>query len=190
VPSSGGTARALCEDCSLHGWLTDSRRILAVFSTGAPRVRVVDTTTLTTTGVFDVAIAINRVFATPNNRWIAVGARDIVWLVPLDSGRLESPDTALIVNFRKSDVTSARIVGWSPDGQLLYSLLGLDGFRCLYAQRVDIGKRIVGEPFVVHHFHAPDRVWGSSPFSNAIVTNGFVFDQMETAASIWLRAPR
>jgi hypothetical protein len=43
----------------------------------------------------------------------------------------------------------------------------------------------------VHHFHDPDREWGSTPMGNAITPRGFIFDQVETSASIWLlnRAP-
>jgi len=43
---------------------------------------------------------------------------------------------------------------WSPDGNLLYFLSDRDGFRCLWAQRLDPAtKRPVASPFDVHHFH-------------------------------------
>jgi dipeptidyl aminopeptidase/acylaminoacyl peptidase len=43
---------------------------------------------------------------------------------------------------------------WSPDGNLLYFLSERDGFRCVWAQRLDPRtKRPRGEPFGVQHFH-------------------------------------
>ncbi len=87
-------------------------------------------------------------------------------------------------------VITGRACGWSPNGKLLYSLLGLDGFRCLYAQRFDpAGGGHLSEPFLVQHVHDPQRQWGSTPMSNAVTERGFVFDQTETASSIWLLAP-
>ena len=43
---------------------------------------------------------------------------------------------------------------WSPNGNLLYFISDRDGFRCIWAQRLDPDtKRPVGEPFDVKHFH-------------------------------------
>jgi len=70
---------------------------------------------------------------------------------------------------------------------LLYLLLDRDGFRDLYAQRIDPTRgRPIGEPFVVQHLHDPRRRWGSTPIGTAIVSNAFVFSQIEMIGSIWL----
>jgi hypothetical protein len=72
--------------------------------------------------------------------------------------------------------SAERACGWSPDGRLMYLLLERDGFRDLYAQRIDSARgRPVGEPFVVQHLHDPRRKWGSTPAGTAIVSNAFVF---------------
>jgi hypothetical protein len=90
--------------------------------------------------------------------------------------------------FERAPGSAERPCGWSPDGRLLYLLLERDGFRDLYAQRIDPARGVpVGEPFVVAHFHDPRRRWGSSSFGSAIVHNAFVFTQVETTSSIWLR---
>ena len=92
---------------------------------------------------------------------------------------------------RASTQSSAeRACGWSPDGRLLYLLLERDGFRDLYAQRIDPARGTpVGEPFIVQHLHDPRRRWGSTPFGTAIVRNAFVFNQVEMTGSIWLLNP-
>ena len=44
---------------------------------------------------------------------------------------------------------------WSPDGNLLYFTSHRDGFRCLWAQRLDPGsKRPRGDAFPVYHLHS------------------------------------
>jgi hypothetical protein len=89
--------------------------------------------------------------------------------------------------FERAPGSAERPCGWSPDSRLLYLLLERDGFRDLYAQRIEAATgKPAGEPFVVAHFHDPRRRWGSTPFGSAIVRNAFVFTQVETAGSIWL----
>jgi hypothetical protein len=47
---------------------------------------------------------------------------------------------------------------WSPNGNLLYFVSERDGFRCIWAQRLDPGsKRPVGALFAVYHSHSPQR---------------------------------
>ena len=70
---------------------------------------------------------------------------------------------------------------------MLYALMGLDGFRCLYALPIDLSKGTPpGVPQIVQHFHDPDRRWGSTPMGNAITNSSFIFDQVEMSSSIWL----
>ena len=43
---------------------------------------------------------------------------------------------------------------WSSDGRLLYFLSERDGFRCVWAVRIDTATGgAAGEPFGVRHFH-------------------------------------
>jgi hypothetical protein len=151
-------------------------------------LRVLDVESLTMQPLFDTDATLQRVFMTRDDRWVAVGAGSLAWIVRFEPGHAATAETAsLTVRLPSSGVTTNRIAGWSPDGRLLYSLLGLDGFRCLYAQRMDpMGTTPVGEPFIVQHFHDPGRAWGSTPVGNAISDRGFTFDQVERSASVWL----
>ena len=82
----------------------------------------------------------------------------------------------------------------SPDGRLLYVLLERDGFRCLYAMKIDPGTgRPLGEPFVVAHFHDASRRWGSTGLGSAVASNLFVANLTEEKSNIWMTsvaAPR
>jgi hypothetical protein len=113
---------------------------------------------------------------------------DRVWIVPSEFSTMATPANTRTITL-PAGTLDGRMSGWSADGRLLYSLLVLDGFRCLYAQRIDpSGREAPGEPFAVHHFHDPRRAWGSTPASNAVTARGFVFDQLDTSSSIWLLA--
>ncbi len=188
MPATGGAPRRVCDDCRVSSWLSDARRVLALFPDSQPAVRIVDVTTQITTPVFSGA-AVNRAFPTADDRWLVVGGADVAWIIPLAPGTSPAtPQDALTIDFPMTDVATGRIAGWSADGRVLYSLLGLDGFRCLYAQRIDLEHRTVaGPPSVVHHFHDPARLWGSTPMSNAITDDGFFFDQLARSGGIWLR---
>jgi hypothetical protein len=97
--------------------------------------------------------------ATPRQEWIAVQAH----------------------------VGAERSAGLSPDGRLLYLLLERDGFRCLYALRVDPANgHPIGEPFLVQHFHDPSRQWGSTGYGSATVTGMFVADLSEIKGNVWM----
>jgi hypothetical protein len=69
-----------------------------------------------------------------------------------------------------------------PDGRLLYLLPVRDGFRFLYAVRLDpeTGRRS-GEPLLVHHFPEASRRWRSTGFGNAVVTGMFPAELYETS---------
>lgn len=132
---------------------------------------------------------VGRVDVSPDGRWISFNSRQEVWIVPLRPGDPPSRQEWVSV-VKVAEDSAERACGWSPDGRLLYLLLERDGFRDLYAQRVDTARGVpVGEPFVVKHLHDPRRRWGSTPFGTAIVSNAFVLSQVETTGSIWLLDP-
>jgi eukaryotic-like serine/threonine-protein kinase len=80
-----------------------------------------------------------RVFIAPNSPQDS----ERLW-IPIGESNMESPVDIL--------------PSWSPDGNLLYFLSNRDGFRCIFAQRLDPRtKRPVGDAFEVQHFHRSRR---------------------------------
>jgi Tol biopolymer transport system component len=187
IPSSGGAAATkICDGCAAHVWLPDGRVIVEQV-VDRPRLQAIDVKTLVVEPVFNVEGEVTRVLPSANGRWIIVGGQNVAWLAPLSHGKAATPETSRTIALPHSDVIPSRVCGLSPDGRTLYSLLGLDGFRCLYRQRIDpLTGESADEPVLVHHFHNPGRVWGSTPMGNAVTQRGFIHDQMETSASIWL----
>jgi hypothetical protein len=82
------------------------------------------------------------------------------------------------------------VQAWCPDGKLLYVLSDRDGFRCIWAQRLDPAtRRTVGEPFAVFHSHdarislknVHDTGWLMS-----LGRDGIVFTVGERTGNIWM----
>jgi hypothetical protein len=108
-----------------------------------------------------------------------------VFVAPLHADRpsLESEWTKLVALTGSGE----RAAGLSPDGGLLYLLLEPDGFRCLYAMRIDPSTgHSRGEPFVVAHVHDATRRWGSTGFGSAVVRGMFVANLYETTGNLWM----
>jgi hypothetical protein len=200
IPAAGGTTRKICDGCIFQGWLHDSRRITAIMAPseprgvlpgGGPRVVLVDVTDTSTSDlIVDLESSVGRADPSPDGRWIAFQSRRRLWVAPLRPGEPpgESLWTAVI---EVAPNANERACGWSPDGRLLYLLLERDGFRDLYAQRMDPSLgRPIGEPVIVQHLHDPRRRWGSTPYGTAIVSDAFVFNQSELTGSIWLLQPQ
>jgi eukaryotic-like serine/threonine-protein kinase len=78
---------------------------------------------------------------------------------------------------------------WSPDGNLLYFTSERDGFRCIWAQRLDaVSKRPVSAPFGVYHFHTSRRSLmnvGLGPLEISVARNALVFNLGEITGNIW-----
>ena len=189
VPTSGGNARQVCE-CILQGWFADNRRILALDGTGySRRIRVIDVDRTEANLLTHSTAFVGRADISPDGSWLAFSSPRRVWVAPARPG--DPPgEQEWVTILDKNENSAERACGWSPDGRLLYLLLERDGFRDLYAQRIDSARGTpVGKPSIVQHLHDPRRRWGSTPFGSAIVSNAFVFSQVETTGSIWLLYP-
>jgi len=77
---------------------------------------------------------------------------------------------------------------WASAGDLIYFTSDRDGFRCIWARRLDaITKRPIGESFPIRHFHSarqslqPGRFPGLSAAADRLA-----FTLTEASANIWL----
>jgi hypothetical protein len=197
---SGGGAEELCARCgTVTGASEDGRRVLFEplqgedltlwdAETGATRKLALrqSPTAVLSGGRFS-----------GDGQWIAFHAIDNrsatarVWIVRADAGA-PAPQSAWIAITDGSSVE--RDPAWSPAGNLLYYLSDRDGFRCIWARRLDNTKRPIGEPFTLRHFH--EARWSLSG-----VQSGFqiglsadrtriLFAMGELTGNIWLREVR
>ena len=78
---------------------------------------------------------------------------------------------------------------WSPDGRLIYFVSRRDGYYCLWAQRVALGKEQPAEgPFNVAHFHKTYLSMmnvAEGPLEISVAQDKIVFNLSELTGNIW-----
>jgi Tol biopolymer transport system component len=127
----------------------------------------------------------------PDDRWVAfqVRRRDndparILCVVPFQANPLEQDWIAVT-----DGATMDREAKWSPDGSLIYYISERDGFRCLWAQRLDgKTKRPQGAPFAVQHFHHSRQSlnFGSpGKIGFSVLRDRLLFSLSETNGNVW-----
>ena len=190
IETSGGVARQLCEGCGLRGFLSDNRRVLAVWD-DRHAIGTIDTVTRDKVELLrDQEGTLDRPHASPDNRWLAFrsikGDIQKSFLVPLNPGH---PAARSAWQMIQEPTTTGRPTGWSLDRDVLYLLLDADGFRCLWGQRVDPSTgRLAGLPFAVRHFHGSVNNTGqamSTSFGNPITTDGFMYEDVNIIGNLW-----
>ncbi|MGD0776818.1 MAG: protein kinase [Candidatus Solibacter sp.] len=130
----------------------------------------------------------------PDGKWMAFHARTKetsaqVFVAPID-GPLPAPRARWIA---VTDGASEEMEpAWSPNGELLYFLSDRDGFRCIWARRLNgATKQPAGEAFAVLHFHRARRslrrMTGTTGLIGLSVAPGrMVFSFGELTGNIWL----
>jgi len=72
-------------------------------------------------------------------------------------------------------------------------LLDTDGFRCVYAQRIDTATGALrGTPYPVLHFHGDQTLAAgvSTSYGNAVGAAGFVYEATDMRSDIWKLTPQ
>ena len=158
-----GERRLVCADCGgPTDWSPDQRHLL--YEPGA---------TIAFIGRLDIAsgdwtewirhpqFSLRGARYSPDGKWIAFHAETAaserrIFIAPNDAQ--SNDDRWIAVGKPQGSRTVDFMPSWSPDGNLLYFLSQRDGFRCIWAQRLDAAtKRPLGEPFEVQHFHRSRR---------------------------------
>lgn len=164
VPVKTGAVERLCERCgTVMGLSADGRRVLyeplesedltmydAALGKPVKLALRPDKDTILSGGQFS-----------PDGNWVAFhsignqSARTRIWIVPAGSeGALPQADWIPVTDGEWVE----RDPAWAPSGALLYYLSERDGFRCIWARRLDARtKRPVGDAFAVEHFHSARR---------------------------------
>ncbi|HEY1493676.1 MAG TPA: hypothetical protein VGF49_04005, partial [Candidatus Solibacter sp.] len=193
TPFEGGPATRLCGDCAGQPvWSPDASVVLVGQSSTPGAIALVDVASgsqkiyMREQGLLLQARAI-----TSDGKWLAFtagksGADYVIYVARFDAAR--APAAAQWIKV----LTSAEAhpyPRWSPDGALLYFGSRMDGFNCLWAQRLDAhSKKPVGRPFAVQHFHLPTLTMTSPSISYplALGADRAVLSVIERSGGIWL----
>jgi hypothetical protein len=188
IETTGGVPKTVCSDCTLHGFLSDNHHVLSVAARRA--VQLIDTQTGAVQDLLTVdRRQLSRPHASADDRWLAFNAADSemhTYVVPLIPDHPPAEDRWQRVD---EPTTTGRPAGWALNAPILYLLLDTDGFRCLWAQRVDpVSGRLVGKPTVVRHFHREQMASAlgvSTSLGNAVSATGFIFETIAQRSDIW-----
>lgn len=161
VAAAGGTVDKLCDQCgTLMGVSADGSRLLYeplanedLMMIGPGRS---DPVKLAAKRTPDDILSGGQF--SPDGKWVAFHSINNqtstaqVWVAAFDE-KSQIPASQWIGV--TDGTTLERDPCWSPGGSLLYFLSERDGFRCIWARRLDqTSKRPSGEAFAVRHFHS------------------------------------
>jgi len=128
----------------------------------------------------------------PDQRWLAfrraegLGGKSFVTRLVKRSEPPPPPDAWIPID---EPTTTGRPTGWSPDSRILYLLLDVDGYRCLWAQRVDESGRLLDKPYAARHFHDERGNTMGTTLGNAISPLGFLYERATVIGSLWRFTP-
>jgi Tol biopolymer transport system component len=189
-----GSARVLCEECSgPYGWSPDGSGLLA-----RPNA---DTHTISLYGLAGGGpqtllrhpqFVLYEARFSPDGHWIGFHGLSTpttrqMFVAPF-RGAQEVPveDWIPITDGTQMD----RNITWSPDGSILYFFSERDGFRCIWAQRLDRAtKHPIGAPFNVLHFHQASRSMVEAGFNISVTDDSLVVALTDLTGNVWMVEP-
>ncbi len=162
IKNRAGENRQICPDCgSPTDWSPDQRYMLYEPGSVIAFVgRLEIATGEWTEWIQHPRQSLRNAIYSPDGKWIAFQAEtsrnDRRIFIARDEKQDSDRDW---IGIDSSDQGPVDLLpSWSPDGNLLYYLSSRDGFRCIWAQRLDPAtKRLLGAPFPVQHFHRSRR---------------------------------
>jgi eukaryotic-like serine/threonine-protein kinase len=130
-------------------------------------------------------------YPSPDNRWAVASAYEDpvsrILLAPLRELTTIKPADWISI---ADDAAEHDRPMWSSDGTLVYYTSFRDGFRCIWAQRLDNdSKRPSGPAVPVYHSHSARmslRNAGQSHFKIAVARDRLVFNMGELRGNLWM----
>jgi Tol biopolymer transport system component len=200
VPATGGQVQTLCEKCGTPSDADyDGSHVLVEPIVAPNDIRLLGPGAKIPQSLIPEREHLFGARWSRDGEWVAFhtlnpGSEESrIFVTRVANNRTPQPDEWIaITNGKAVD----RDPAWSPSGNLLYFLSDRDGFRCIWAQRLDVPRRTpAGESFCVRHFHTArsslrrlgnrgDAIGLSVSSKLLVLTIG------ELTGNIWLRQPK
>jgi serine/threonine protein kinase len=204
ISASGGAPAVLCDHCGMATDISSDGRWVLFFrapqwltpseqTNDNSRIGVLDRTSQKQVEILSHPdYSLYRGNFSPDGRWIAFhadrpGVETREFVAPFHG-------TAIIPTSEWIAVTEGRFLDdaprWSPDGTTLYYVSERDGFRCIWAQRLDpTTKKPRGEPVALQHLHGRQHSMSDvslAELSLAVSRKRIVFNMGELRGNIWM----
>jgi len=200
VSMTDGASRPFCEKCGRPDvWTADGRLILSPGNQRGVWIR-------SPNGKQGTMIATPREFAktgpdlSHDGRWLTLHTTSTVgrltskrqiFVAPFSGGPIPEESWIPVTDGEALD----REPKWSVDDTQIFFLSDRDGFRCIFARKLDRAtKRPLGELFPVLHLHSPGQslmlVPNTGNVSIVPVANKLIFSMGELTSNLWLTEMR
>jgi Tol biopolymer transport system component len=192
----GGAPRKVCGNCGLlTDWSHDGRWLLFEPGSRIPGIGLVDVASGRPREIaVHATYKLHSAKFSPDDRWVAFHAETGPYTRQIYIARLQGEtlggESQWIPITAGADVDI--VPAWSPDGNLLYFISERDGFRCIWAQRLDPeSKAPVARPFAFQHFHTGARAlltnFRANPLQIGLSASdrGIVYTLEEIRGNIW-----
>jgi eukaryotic-like serine/threonine-protein kinase len=192
VPQSGVPQKVSVSGRCGYPWSWSSDGAKLIYNCpAASAVLLFDSKTSESSQIF-LAGRIYQVYFSPDDHWLAFGqhyphGRERIFVAPF--ARMAPPAEKDWIAITDGNVYDA-YGRWSPDGNLLYFLSDRDGFRCLWAQRLDrLRKSSAGAPFPIYHSHSSRHNLLNVPLDwqdISVAHDKIAFAMGEITGNIWM----
>jgi Tol biopolymer transport system component len=196
TPTAGGPTEVLCEDCGpvISDWSADSKKVLIDFIS-LQKLLTISLLKLDSHDRIQILqhskYNLMQARFSPDERAIAFVARmdsghSRIMVAPYQNETRSPENSWTAITDGSSWDTAPQ---WSADSRLVYYTSGRDGFRCIWAQRLDASRKPAGAPFGVFHFHTARRSPALVPFNgmDMFVGHGEIFLSLgELSGNIWM----
>ena len=195
VTSQGGNAREVCGDCdgSLYYWSRDEKKVI-YFKDQPVGARGLVVRDLQSRQEFPFAVheryEVRLPRVSPDEEWVAFQTvvnqtQRKMYVAPIVDWQA-GPESSWIY------IPDARApAAWSPSGNLLYFLSDRDGFRCIWAQRLNPRTRHPeSSAFAVQHLHAARRTLSINleiaSIGLSVASGKLFFSAPEHTGNVWI----
>ena len=192
VAVTGGTPEKVCEDCDFAWDLSQDGQEILYKSSGQNSLWLLRPSAGQKSEFLRHSeYSFWQASFSPDSLWIAFlvsggGVRSHVRVMPLRHEQAV-PESEWIAITEGEPVDKPR---WSPGGSWIYFISHRDGFRCLWAQRLEPStKRPMGLPTDIYHFHSVRRSLLSVGLAFAeisVARDKIVFPLGELTGNIWM----
>jgi eukaryotic-like serine/threonine-protein kinase len=158
VPAAGGVPKKICAACGRPVEWSPDRAKLFVDNAGpkSREIHLVDVATGQSQALLQhTEGGLNMPRLSPDGRVLTFsiqrpGRARRIYLAPFTGKPVPEAEWTVLVDGADFD----RQPFWAPSGNLIYFLSDRDGWRCMWAQRVDLASRQpAGAPFAAQHMH-------------------------------------